>query len=77
MRSQLQVHLSWAESQPAAEQQALAEWPTGGMPFPKQDIRNPEDFANIARLVRLDPDTQQHARPVVTTRFAYGEEVRA
>ena len=31
----------------------------------------------IARLVRLDPDTQQHARPVVTTRFAYGEEVRA
>jgi Pvc16 N-terminal domain len=31
----------------------------------------------IARLVRLDPDAQQHARPVVTTRFAYGEEVRA
>ena len=30
----------------------------------------------IARLVRLDPDSQQHARPVVTTRFAYGEEVR-
>ncbi len=31
----------------------------------------------IARLVRLDPDTQQHARPVVTTRFEYGEEVGA
>ena len=31
----------------------------------------------IARLVRLDPDAQQHARPVVTTRFAFGEEVRA
>jgi len=31
----------------------------------------------IARLVRLDPDAQQHARPVVTTRFAYGDEVRA
>ena len=31
----------------------------------------------IARLVRLDPDAQQHARPVVATRFAYGEEVRA
>jgi hypothetical protein len=30
----------------------------------------------IARLVRLDPDSQRHARPVVTTRFAYGEEVR-
>jgi hypothetical protein len=31
----------------------------------------------IARLVRLDPDTQRVARPVVTTRFDYGEEVRA
>ena len=31
----------------------------------------------IGRLVRLDPDAQQHARPVVTTRFAYGEEVQA
>jgi alkanesulfonate monooxygenase SsuD/methylene tetrahydromethanopterin reductase-like flavin-dependent oxidoreductase (luciferase family) len=24
------------------------------MAFPKQDIRNPEDFANIAKLVRLE-----------------------
>jgi alkanesulfonate monooxygenase SsuD/methylene tetrahydromethanopterin reductase-like flavin-dependent oxidoreductase (luciferase family) len=24
------------------------------MPFPKQDIRNPEDFANIAKLVRIE-----------------------
>jgi len=31
----------------------------------------------IARLVRLDPDSQQHTRPAVATRFAYGEEVRA
>jgi len=30
----------------------------------------------IARMVRIDPDTQQHGRPVVATRFAYGEEVR-
>jgi Pvc16 N-terminal domain len=30
----------------------------------------------IARLVRLDPDTQQHGRPVVATRLGYGEEVR-
>ena len=30
----------------------------------------------IARLVRLDPDSQRQSRPVVTTRFAYGEEVR-
>ena len=31
----------------------------------------------IARLVRLDPDAQRPARPVVTTRLDYGEEVRA
>jgi hypothetical protein len=24
------------------------------MPFPKQDIKNPEDFANIAKLVRIE-----------------------
>jgi len=54
MRSQLQVHVSWAASQEAAEQQAISEWPNGGMPFPKQDIKNPEDFANIAKLVRLE-----------------------
>jgi hypothetical protein len=29
----------------------------------------------IARLVRLDPDTLPDARPVVVTRFVYGEEV--
>ena len=31
----------------------------------------------IARLVRLDPDAQRQARPVVTPRLDYGEEVRA
>jgi G6PDH family F420-dependent oxidoreductase len=50
----LQVHVSWADSQADAEEQALREWPNGGMPFPKQDIRNPEDFANMAKLVRLE-----------------------
>jgi coenzyme F420-dependent glucose-6-phosphate dehydrogenase len=54
MRTQLQVHVSWAESQEAAEAQALAEWPNGGMPFPKQDVKNPEDFANMARLVGIE-----------------------
>jgi G6PDH family F420-dependent oxidoreductase len=54
MRTQLQVHVSWADSQQAAEEQALAEWPNGGMAFPKQDIKNPEDFANIAKLVRIE-----------------------
>jgi alkanesulfonate monooxygenase SsuD/methylene tetrahydromethanopterin reductase-like flavin-dependent oxidoreductase (luciferase family) len=54
MRSQLQVHVSWADTQQSAEEQALKEWPNGGMPFPKQDIKNPEDFANIAKLVRIE-----------------------
>ena len=31
---------------------AIKEWPNGGMAFPKQDIRNPEDFAAMAKLVR-------------------------
>jgi hypothetical protein len=31
----------------------------------------------IARLVRLDPDSSSVGRPVVATRFAYGEEVPA
>ena len=30
----------------------MREWPNGGMAFPKQDIRNPEDFAAMAKLVR-------------------------
>ena len=54
MRTQLQVHVSWAPTQAEAEENALKEWPNGGMPFPKQDIRNPEDFANMAKLVRIE-----------------------
>ncbi len=48
----LQLHMSWAETYEEALQSALTEWPNGGMPFPKQDIKNPEDFAEIAKLVR-------------------------
>ena len=48
----IQLHVSWAESDEAALAQAVKEWPNGGMNFPKQDIRNPEDFEAIARLVR-------------------------
>jgi coenzyme F420-dependent glucose-6-phosphate dehydrogenase len=54
MRTQLQVHVSWAPTQEEAERQAIEEWPNGGMPFPKQDIKNPEDFANIAKMVRIE-----------------------
>lgn len=48
----LQLHMSWAETYEEALQNAMTEWPNGGMPFPKQDIRSPEDFAEIAKLVR-------------------------
>jgi coenzyme F420-dependent glucose-6-phosphate dehydrogenase len=43
------------------------------MPFPKQDIRNPEDFANMAKLVRpenftnrvlISADLDEHAAQI-------------
>jgi coenzyme F420-dependent glucose-6-phosphate dehydrogenase len=48
----IQLHVSYAESREAAGEQAVREWPNGGMAFPKADIRNPEDFEAMARLVR-------------------------
>lgn len=65
----IQLHVSWAESQEAAVEQAMREWPNGGMNFPKQDIRTPEDFEAMAKLVRpehftgrvlLSPDLDAH-----------------
>jgi hypothetical protein len=47
----IQLHVSWAESDVAALDQAVREWPNGGMPFPKADIRNPEDFEAMAKWV--------------------------
>lgn len=52
LRRLLQVHVSWANTYEEALQNALTEWPNGGMNFPKQDIRTPEDFAAMAKLVR-------------------------
>lgn len=48
----IQLHVSWAESDQAALDNAVKEWPNGGLNFPKQDIRNPEDFEAMAKLVR-------------------------
>jgi G6PDH family F420-dependent oxidoreductase len=45
----LQIHVSWDRTDEAAVASAVREWPNGGMPFPKQDIRNPEDFAAMAK----------------------------
>jgi coenzyme F420-dependent glucose-6-phosphate dehydrogenase len=50
----LQLHLSWAETDEEARQNALIEWPNGGMKFPKQDIRSPLDFEQMAKMVRTD-----------------------
>jgi G6PDH family F420-dependent oxidoreductase len=66
----IQLHLSWAPTREAAMDQAVKEWPNGGMPFPKGDIRNPEDFAEMAKFVRpenftnrvlISPDLSEHA----------------
>ncbi|MDX6321316.1 MAG: coenzyme F420-dependent glucose-6-phosphate dehydrogenase [Propionibacteriaceae bacterium] len=50
----LQLHMSWAASDEEAQRNALVEWPNGGMRFPKADIRSPFDFAEMAKLVRLE-----------------------
>lgn len=65
----LQIHLSWADTYEEALQNAITEWPNGGMNFAKQDIRSPEDFATMAKLVRaehfkgrvlISPDLDEH-----------------
>lgn len=48
----LQLHLSWAPTDEAALENAVTQWPNGGMKFPKADIRSPYDFAQMAGLVR-------------------------
>ena len=69
----LQLHLSWAESDEQAMQNALTEWPNGGMKFPKQDIRSPHDFAQMAKIVRpedfegrmlISSDLEAHRREI-------------
>jgi coenzyme F420-dependent glucose-6-phosphate dehydrogenase len=65
----LQLHVSWARTDEEALDNAMREWPNGGMNFPKQDIKNPEDFAAMAKLVRpehfqnrvlISADLEQH-----------------
>ena len=65
----LQLHLSWAATDEEAMANAITEWPNGGMKFPKQDIRSPLDFEQMAKLVRpedfegrmlISSDPEQH-----------------
>jgi coenzyme F420-dependent glucose-6-phosphate dehydrogenase len=53
----LQLHLSWAPTDEEALANAMLEWPNGGMKFPKQDIRNPQDLEQMAKLVRPEDFT--------------------
>ncbi len=48
----LQLHLSWAPTDEEALANAVTEWPNGGMKYPKQDIRSPFEFEQMAKLVR-------------------------
>jgi coenzyme F420-dependent glucose-6-phosphate dehydrogenase len=48
----IQFKVSLADTEEVAIEQAIKEWPNGGMSFPKGDIRNPEDFEAMAKLVR-------------------------
>jgi coenzyme F420-dependent glucose-6-phosphate dehydrogenase len=65
----MQVHVSWAENHDLAVEQTVREWPNGGLAFPKADIRSPEDFAQMAALVKpsdfanrvfISPDLNAH-----------------
>jgi len=65
----IQFKVSYAVTEEEAVAQAIKEWPNGGMAFPKGDIRNPEDFEAMAKLVRpehfknrvlMTPDLSQH-----------------
>jgi G6PDH family F420-dependent oxidoreductase len=48
----LQVKVSYAETDQEAIDSAVKDWPNGGMNFPKADIRTPEDFEAMSKLVR-------------------------
>ena len=47
-----EIFSSGAPTDEQALANAVTEWPNGGMRFPKQDIRSPQDFAAVAALVR-------------------------
>ena len=69
----LQLHLSWAATDEEALRNAMVEWPNGGMKFPKADIRSPNEFAAMAKLVRpedfkgrmlISSDPDKHRREI-------------
>src|SRR5437764_13548858 len=69
----LQLHLSWAPTDEEAMGNALTEWPNGGMKFPKADIRSPNDFAQMAKIVR--PEDFQDRMLISADPEAYRREI--
>jgi G6PDH family F420-dependent oxidoreductase len=68
-----QLHLSWAPTDEEALRNAMVEWPNGGMKFPKQDIKSPLDFEQMAKLVRpedfegrmlISSDPEKHRKQI-------------
>ncbi|MDQ6710880.1 MAG: TIGR03557 family F420-dependent LLM class oxidoreductase [Candidatus Dormibacteraeota bacterium] len=70
----LQLHLSWAKTDEEAMANAMKEWPNGGMKFPKADIRSPQDFAQMAKLVR--PDDFKGRMLISSSPDAHGKEIQ-
>ncbi len=69
----IQFKVSLAATEDEAIAQAIKEWPNGGMAFAKGDIRNPEDFESMAKLVRAehyknrvltDPNLDNHVKQI-------------
>ena len=56
----IQWHVSVADTLAEAEASALEHWPNGAMRFNRADIRHPQDFAHLARTVRVE-DCDHHA----------------
>lgn len=65
----LQIKVSYALTLTEATEAAMRDWPNGAMAFPKADIRDPEDFEAMAKLIRpehfrnrvlISPDVDAH-----------------
>ena len=62
----LQIHVSWAPTDEEAVENAVTEWPNGGMPFPKQDIKQPRGLrgdGEAGPAGELQEPRAHHARP--------------
>ena len=70
----LQLHLSWAPTDEEAMANAMKEWPNGGMKFPKADIRSPNDFAQMAKIVR--PEDFKGRMLISSTPDAHCKEIQ-